>query len=202
VLIALTGYAGAGKDTVGEILVEQHGFHRVSFAAALKRMAMRLDPILEVEPDLDTAPYKARLSFICDMYGGLEQAKQLPAVRTFLQFLGTEVVRETFGRDAWVQAARLPEALAEYGKVVVTDCRFKNEAAAVASLGGYVVRVVRPGVEAVNGHASEHDLDDWLFDWHLPNAVSLEHLPRVVNVMLTGLTETPDDRVLDNRVTQ
>lgn len=207
-LIALTGYAGAGKDTVGQVLVERHGFHRVSFAAALKRMALKLDPILElrdetagvVDPVVDSADPPSgyaladdavahmRLSQVCHVYGGLEEAKSNPAVRGFLQYLGTEVVRETFGKDAWVRAARLDEALEEHGKVVITDCRFRNEAEAAKRLGGYVVRVDRPGVRAVNAHTSEHDLADWPFDYILPNAGGLEHLPTVVDVMLNNLT--------------
>jgi hypothetical protein len=171
-LVALTGYARAGKDTFGTVLGVTYGFKRVAFADALKRMAMRLDPILEVEPDLDTAPYKARLSQICEMYGGLEKAKSLDCVRQYLQQLGVEA-RETFGRDAWVKAARLDEALEEYGEVVVTDCRFRNEAQAVKDLGGYVVRVTRPGVTAVNGHISEHDLDDWKVDATVSNGGSI-----------------------------
>jgi hypothetical protein len=175
VIVALSGYARAGKDTFGQVLQVEQGFIRVSFAAALKGLAVRLDPILEVEADLDTAPYKARLSDIIDLYGGLEQAKELPAVREYLQRLGSEA-RETFGKDAWVKAARLDEALAEHGDIVVTDCRFKNEAQAVKDLGGIVVRIERFGVGPVNGHASEHDLDDWPFDASVSNDSSITAL--------------------------
>lgn len=38
-LIGLVGYAGVGKDTVGSILVEDHGYQRVAFADALKDIA-------------------------------------------------------------------------------------------------------------------------------------------------------------------
>jgi hypothetical protein len=190
-LIALTGYAGAGKDTVGQILVEQHGFTRVSFAAALKAMAVKLDPILELPADDDDEFVQtARLSEVIHAFGGsLEDAKQVPAVRAFLQHLGTEVVRETFGRDAGVQAARLPEALAEHGKVVITDCRFRNEAQAVVDLGGKVARVTRPGVGAINAHASEHDLAGWPIDFELWNDGSLEQLATNVRVALNVMSD-------------
>ena len=187
-LIALTGYARAGKDTVGTVARIEFGFHRVAFADPLKRMALRLDPILEVEPDLDTAPYKAKLSQIVEMYGSLDRAKELSAVREYLQLLGLEA-RETFGKNAWIKAARLDEALEAHGDVVVTDCRFKNEAQAVKDLGGHVVRGIRPGVGPVNGHASEHDLDDWNFDATVNNAGSILALTPQVGALVREWNE-------------
>lgn len=40
ILVALSGYAGSGKDALGQILVENHGFTRVAFADAIKRKAL------------------------------------------------------------------------------------------------------------------------------------------------------------------
>lgn len=174
-LIALSGYARSGKDTFGNVLQAEQGFIRVAFADALKAHALRMDDILEVEPDLDTAPYRARLSHIVEMYGSLDEAKNLPAVREYLQRIGAEA-RNTFGKDAWIKAARLDEALAEHGDIVVTDCRFQNEAQHVKDLGGHVVRITRHGVGPVNGHASEHDLDEWDFDAEVSNDSSITAL--------------------------
>lgn len=187
-LIALTGYARAGKDTVGQILVDRHGFTRVSFADRLKAMSLRIDPILEIEPDLDTAPYKAKLSHIISLYGGLEQAKELTVVREWLQTLGVSA-RECIGADVWVNAAldNMPA-----GDVVITDCRFRNEATAVVRRGGMVVRVTRPGVHAVNGHVSEHDLADWRVDGELHNAGTIEDLAGFVAVLVRGAREFAD----------
>jgi hypothetical protein len=39
--------------------------------------------------------------------------------------------------------------------VVITDVRFANEAAAIRSWGGEIIRIDRPGVGPVNGHVSE-----------------------------------------------
>jgi hypothetical protein len=182
-VIALTGYAGAGKDTVGKILVEQHGFTRVAFADRLKAMALELDPILEVVDDSETRAC-ARLSEIIDLYGGLDEAKKLPAVREFLQKLGVSA-RNHIHPDVWVNAAlSIADAHNTLGSnVVITDCRFKNEAGAVVAAGGQVWRVVRPGVEAVNGHVSEHDLDDWPIDGELVNSGTIEELAGFVGVL-------------------
>jgi hypothetical protein len=80
-------------------------------------------------------------------------------VRRYLQKYGTDVCRTRFGGNAWVDhlARRIEEDGAEY--VAVSDVRFDNEAEWVASQGGTVVRIVRPGFGAVNGHVSEMGID-------------------------------------------
>ena len=45
--------------------------------------------------------------------------------------------------------------------VVITDCRFINEAEAIRAAGGVVWRIVRPGAGAqggISGHASEAEM--------------------------------------------
>lgn len=179
-LIALTGYARAGKDTVGQILVERHGFTRVSFADRLKQVALDIDPVLEVEDDEDTTPYHARLSTVVHAYGGLDNAKELPCVRKLLQDLGVSA-RNRIGTDVWVNAAldNMPD-----GDVVITDCRFKNEATAIMRRGGVIIRIIRPGVGAVNGHVSEHDLADWPVNGELFNTSTIDDLAGRVGVLV------------------
>lgn len=76
ILVALTGYAGAGKDALGKILVENHGFVRVAFADAIKRHALALG------------------------WDGQKDERG----RKFLQTLGTEVVR-AYNPNFWVETA-------------------------------------------------------------------------------------------------
>ncbi|HET9691813.1 MAG TPA: hypothetical protein VFP61_11725, partial [Acidimicrobiales bacterium] len=45
-IIALSGYARAGKDTVAEILAD-HGYRRAAFADPLKQVLADLDPPLD-----------------------------------------------------------------------------------------------------------------------------------------------------------
>lgn len=85
--------------------------------------------------------------------------------RSILQWWGTEY-RRAQDPDYWVKAwAR--EAMKWQGKgktILVDDVRFPNELAKIRSLGGMVVRIVRPGHEGVNNHESERALDgvdDW-----------------------------------------
>lgn len=76
-------------------------------------------------------------------------------VRRYLQVYGADVCRTRFGANAWVDhlARRIDESGAEL--VAVSDVRFDSEATWIASRGGIVVKIVRPGYGAVNGHVSE-----------------------------------------------
>lgn len=98
------------------------------------------------------------------------------AGRTLLQELGS-AVRDVLGATTWVDAAlaAMPE------RVVVTDVRYRNEAAAIKEAGGRIVRVVRPGYGPANAHGSEVDLDGWPFDAVIPNTGSLVELRRKVH---------------------
>lgn len=142
-LIALTGYAGSGKSTLAHLLAWEHRFTIVKFAAPLKDMLRALGlSEREIEGDLKEQP--------CALLGG-------HTPRRAMQTLGTEWGRELFGQDFWVGIAmhKVRAVLDCGGRVVIDDCRFPNEAAAIRAAGGVVVRIVRPGVGPVNAHASE-----------------------------------------------
>lgn len=170
-IIGLSGYATSGKDTVGQILVEDHGFTRVAFADKLKALALKMNPLLVVEGPDGFHTFE-RLAMIVELYEGIDNAKlEVTAVREYLQKLG-ENVRNELGHDVWVEAALrgdLPE------RVVVTDCRYVNEASLIA-VTGYNVRVERPGVGPANGHVSEHALDNFDFDYTCHNDGTIDDL--------------------------
>jgi hypothetical protein len=64
------------------------------------------------------------------------------------------------------------------GPVVVTDCRYPNEADALKAAGFRLVRVVRPGAppQPFGSHASETALDDYVPDALVLNAGSVYEL--------------------------
>ena len=59
---------------------------------------------------------------------------------------------------------------------IITDTRFKNEAEAIKSKNGIVIRIERFGVRPINNHPSETGLDDWKFDYVIDNSSSVEDL--------------------------
>lgn len=113
--------------------------------------------------------------------------------RWVCQKWGTEYRRE---QDAQYWIARTAEfivATTESAKydptgwpqgVVITDCRFPNEARFVNKAGGQVWQIERPGVEAVNAHASETPLDpDFIARW-INNTGTIADLNAAVDALM------------------
>lgn len=159
-LIALTGHAGCGKDTAAKALTFR-GWTRVAFADPVRQMALAIDPWID-----GTGHHGVRLSSA--VAKSWDYAKSEPECRRLLQVIGTDACRSIFGEDCWIRVAERSIAAA-YGPVVITDCRFDNEAAFVRERGGVVVQVERPGCGPVNGHVSDAGIDVNLIDYHLHN---------------------------------
>lgn len=174
-LVALNGFAGSGKDSVAEILVRNRGYTRIALADPLRDAALRLDPY--VAPNV-------RLSEAVAQYGWEQAKRDIYEVRVLLQRLGTEVVRELAGPDFWVELG-LRRARATGTSVVVTDCRFHDEAIALYEAGATILRVTRPGTGALNAHASEAGIPDALVSGHIENSGSLDDLESTVNRLFT-----------------
>lgn len=138
-IIAFCGPAGAGKSAAADRLMHRHGFARVRFAGALKRMmwALGLDEH-HTDGDLKEMP--------CDLLAG-----RTP--RFAMQTLGTEWGRDIIAPDLWLRAWR-DELDRTAGPVVVDDVRYLNEAEAVRQAGGRLIRIVGRGGIA-GAHASE-----------------------------------------------
>jgi len=186
-LIALTGKAGVGKDTVGAILHRHHGFSTQSFAGPLKAA---LADLLEVPRSL----FENR------------EWKEAPlpdlgvSPRRLAQTLGTEWGREMIHPDLWVKlAARRWEsykARAEFASkqlgpnfpgLVFTDCRFDNEADWVRSEGGIVIHVKRINVAEVEAHKSEAGVFRAPRDHVIINDGTIEDLKSEVNSHLLNM---------------
>lgn len=178
-LVGLSGYARSGKDTVAARLVEEHGFTRLAFADPMREALYRLNPKINIA-DVQGIHLASAVNGL-----GWEQVKaESPDARELLQRFGTEVVREMFGENFWVDyTMHLAESL---DKVVISDVRFKNEAEAIKAAGGVVWRVERPGTEAANSHASEHDLEGYEFDLTINNVGTIEVLHTVVDFVMNG----------------
>lgn len=220
-LIGLTGYAQHGKDTVGEYLVKRNGYKRYSFADGVRAAVLKLDPmILNLEPvvfDNDTIQVGDSLRGLVTKVGW-DEAKLHPEVRRLLQVMGTEVGRDMFGPDVWVNIVadqlRSDNVVSEDasgfwfpqegGRAVITDVRFPNEAALIKRLGGELWRVERyntrgPGHEGErapydNGLGTEHPSEAYIgsltVDRIIDNVGTIADLEGAV---LTALTSAPDE---------
>lgn len=173
-IIGLSGYGRAGKDSVADVLVERHRFQRVAFADKLRECAEALNPIVDVEFDADESKVPVRYLDAKERHGYNAAKEIYPEFRGTLQRLGTEVGRNILGGNIWVDATM--NALDVERDYVITDCRFPNEAQAINRAGGLVVRVQRPGNGPANDHPSETALDDYQFDGVINNDGTLEDL--------------------------
>lgn len=176
-IIGLSGYASAGKDSVAQILVEKFGYKRMAFADAIRDILYTLDPLTHNGLHVKT---------VVDDYGW-DIAKQDVEIRRLLQVLGTEVGRNVFGDDVWVDV--LISKLEPMDKVVITDVRFPNEAREIHNLAGEIWRINRDGVGAVNEHISEVIMDEYLFDEIIDNNGSLEDLEHAIVELIEANNE-------------
>jgi hypothetical protein len=139
-IIGVCGLIGSGKDTIADYLVNIHEFRRDSFAATLK------DAVSAVFGwDRDMLEGRTRSSREWreqpDAWWSERLGREITP-RWILQWWGTEVCRRGFHDDIWI--ASLENKLrATRDDVVISDCRFPNEIAAIRAQGGHVIRVCR-----------------------------------------------------------
>lgn len=177
-LVALCGAAGAGKDTVADMLPAR----KLAFADTLYREVSEAFGVtiadLKCRATKETPSNRLGLRFCDDTAFRISRreesyyAPQSP--RQILQWWGDYL------------RAQMPDyfvcrAAEEIGRVqtptVITDVRFPNEAAMVRQLGGQIWQIKRPGYEAGGtGHASDTAGDEFAPDRVVVNSGSMEDL--------------------------
>lgn len=175
--IGISGYARTGKDTIADHLVAQYGYTKESFATPMREALYRLNPDIR-----DMTGLVMRVQQVVELAGWEGAKSHTPDIRGLMQRMGTEVGREMFGEDFWVDAAigRVPDG----SKVVFADVRYPNEADAVRSLGGEVWRVSRDGFGPANDHTSENAMDNYKFDKTFSNGDTVDLLYKSVDEAL------------------
>jgi len=140
-IIGICGFIGAGKDTAADYLVNFHGFRRDSFAATLK------DAVAAVfgwDRDLLEGRTKEAREWREQVDTWWATRLDMPHLtpRWILQHWGTEVGRNSFHTDIWI--ASLENKLRRSSdNIVISDCRFRNEVAAIKNIGGQVIWIQR-----------------------------------------------------------
>ncbi len=167
-IIGISGYARSGKDTVAEYLVNNRGFTRIAFADPIKQILYDMNPTIDGE----------QLATLVDSYGW-EIAKSKVKVREYLQSLGYSA-RMRINPKIWIMATF--SQMLSTKDYVIADVRFRNEAEAIKEFKGQVWRVERPGVEAINSHISEWEMDNYQYDWAINNDGTIEQLEYAVKV--------------------
>jgi hypothetical protein len=138
-IISLSGLAGAGKDTVADMLCSDYGYQRISFAAALKDCCAAIFGWDREMLEGRTAEARDQRERADDWWSTRLSAPAGFTPRKALQQLGTDVMRNHFHPDIWLAA--LERRILTAGpddRFVITDCRFPNELACLQGLGAAV----------------------------------------------------------------
>ena len=194
-IIGLTGRAGAGKDTVAEILENHQGYVRVAFADALRfevaqsfgiNMSMMIDRVKKekISTDLQIAFSEDR-AFIEHMRSlGLDVCTYR-SPREILRLWGTEYRRQTCSETYWLdRMSETIDGLMRLGarRIAITDVRFMNEADFVKTHQGKMWRVVRHSSDVIQAdHLSESEQNFIDADLAIDNNGSLSDLTAAVN---------------------
>jgi hypothetical protein len=217
-IIGVVGLIGAGKDTMADYLVNIHQFRRESFANTLKDA---VSSVFGWDRDLLEGRTRHSREWREQVDAWWADRLNMPELtpRWVLQYWGTEVVRRSFHDDTWI--ASLENRLRKTtDDVVISDCRFPNEIAAIKRAGGLVIRVHRgpdpdwygfaeminrgpekniewswakTQLDKFNIHASETAWIGTAFDAVIDNNSSMDHLYAQINDLVQDLQLTRSD---------
>lgn len=192
-IIGVAGFAGSGKGTVADVLVESYGFRKMSFADSVKDAVSAIFgwPRHLLEGDTNES---REFRECADQWWSDKLGYEMKP-RLALQMMGTEAGRDVFHKDLWIHSINNKLRLSENKDIVIPDVRFPNEMQAIRDVGGFIVRV-RRGKEPVwydaakianmdnnfslmekyNVHFSEWAWIGSRFDYEINNDGSVEYL--------------------------
>lgn len=207
-VLALTGYAGVGKDTVADLLVEHLGFRKLAFADELRgevseafgvELSYLTHPSTKHHPMSALAMRRAPVGFLAAVCLALGVVPKDPdgrisaewldkprSPRQILQWWGTEY-RRTEHPHYWSRKLlqRLIDLMRDgETRFVITDCRFQNEADTVRMADGQIWQITRPGLTSgttpEGDHVSATDGSQFSPDLVINNAHDIRHLQQLV----------------------
>jgi hypothetical protein len=152
IIIGIIGKAYSGKSTLGQYLIDEHGFIKISFAERLKKMCIKAGLVTHEECYIEKTAHS----------------------REILQKVGTDLFRNQVDPDYWVKVIQPDyDLMVRNGvtKFVIDDVRFPNEAKWIHSYPyGVTVKVIREGYVnelAGSSHPSESYQDTIVPDFTL-----------------------------------
>lgn len=188
ILIALTGPARSGKNTVAKCIAS---YARQTGKTSIERGFTDIMKLSLAKSFSDSTSwvdaFKLYGSVKLDVWGDGTQTYELTG-RQFLQRYGTEAHRDVFGKDFWADMLFPHDWQDRFGNrqiVIISDLRFESEANRVRELGGKVWRVERPQLEMVKDeHVTEQPIDESFIDATLTNDSDIYHLYEQVELLM------------------
>jgi hypothetical protein len=200
-VVAISGWAGSGKDTAAEYLIKDRNFERISFAGPLKDICADLFNVdrawfdIPSKKEVPLVPVKPQDSFATSVVNimragrnffladGGKMAENSPnselfwSPRSFAILIGS--VMRSVDSDYWVKrAVKVMDPQKDY---VITDLRYRNEAEVLRrELDGkfnlVLVRINR-FEDTASKDPSERDLDQYEhFDHMIENDGTIDEL--------------------------
>lgn len=140
-IIGICGLIGSGKGTVADILVETHGFEKISFADKLKDGVASVfgwdRDLLEGDTD-ESRQWREQE----DEFWSSETNTPITP-RLVLQLFGTDCMRNGFYDGIWVSLVKQKLQKNPNKNWVIPDVRFENEVEMIRDIGGKVWVVQR-----------------------------------------------------------
>ena len=181
VVIGVTGKKRNGKDTVGDYLVKNHNFIKLSFADPLKQACKILFNFSDEQ-----------------LYGNDKEtidSRWNTSPRKVLQYLGTDIFRNNMNQiipdinnDFWVKCLeiKIKELLNvnPNTNIVICDVRFQNEVDMIHNINGTIIRVTRDNIINNDSHISENNIDELIVDFDIFNNKKLVDLYMTVSKIL------------------
>lgn len=141
-IIGIVGHMGSGKDTVGKFITQLSG-RKDSFAAPLKDLCASVFgwPRELLEGDtLESREFRESPDIFWTRKTGIDNFTP----RLALQLMGTDVLRDHFHNDIWMNSLEYRlRKVPDSETVVITDARFTNELDLIKHLCGTIIWVQR-----------------------------------------------------------
>jgi hypothetical protein len=162
-ILGLVGQKGAGKDTVADYLVREHGFTKLAFADPVKKVC---EAMFALESNY----------FHCPLLKEQVISAWGMSPREMMQKVGTDIVRVQMGDRFWIKHMQYRlDSLQQGTNVVISDVRFVNEAEFIQSLpDSHLVRVQLQATarSSVDNHISETDQNNIMTNHIINNDMS------------------------------
>lgn len=172
-IIGLSGLKGSGKSTIAKILCEKHQFIEFSFAAPIKQGLKEMLDLTEEQVQVTKE--------IPDPFWGVTPRKML-------QVIGTDVMRTYLPtvlpelKNIWIRLMEKKVREHPGQNIVISDCRFLDEAGFIRNMNGTILRVHRPHILATDFHESERM--DFESDYDIYNAETIQDLEKSIEQVL------------------
>lgn len=202
--ICLAGPKGAGKDSFGDIFVD-NGYTKVNFADNLKHMcaySFEKEECFFFDPKLKDKNFKEHITInkqhIKKMNEWIAKTHQftipddfigkvLISPRNLMQFVGTDIIRVV--HHPYHVEATIPE-MKKHNKMICCDVRFENELIAITEASKkkriklHRVFIKRPGFGGDDTHTSENSIKEDMMGVTIMNDTTLDNLKYLAKLFL------------------